>query len=209
MRGSIQLKAQIRSWAESSGLWAKFVDTREKLKRSGVSPNEAWIAAAQQIDPEKWGQTGYAGPGKAPPKEDLPRVRSEEVEDKVPDSGTAEVVDAGGSVSAVVDGATKAVFGGKKVATVKVVEWVASNMQVEDVSPADAPSSEAWGMLVWARRSPVNESQFWGSIYAKLLPSRSQIDGDQKYAEDGGKVEEMAERLLRLREGVECQREAN
>ena len=213
MRGSIQLKAQIRSWAESSGLWAKFVDTREKLKRSGVSPNEAWIAAAQQIDPEKWGKTGYAGPAKPAVSstgvEDLPRGRSGEADDEVPDSGTAEVVDAGRSDSAVVEGATKAVFGGKKVATVKVVEWVASNMQVEDVSPADAPSSEAWGMLVWARRSPVNESQFWGSIYAKLLPSRSQIDGDQKYAEDGVKVEEMAERLLRLREGVECQREAD
>jgi hypothetical protein len=101
------------------------------------------------------------------------------------------------------------VFGGKKVATVKVVEWVASNMQVEDVSPRDAPSSEAWGMLVWARRSPVNESQFWGSIYAKLLPSRSQIDGDQKYSEDGVKVEDLAARLLRMKDGVECQREAN
>ena len=64
-------------------------------------------------------------------------------------------------------------------------------------------------MLVWARRSPVNESQFWGSIYAKLLPSRSQIDGDQKYSEDGVKVEDLAARLLRMKDGVECQREAN
>ena len=209
MRGSIQLKAQIRSWAESNGLWAKFVDTREKLKRAGVSAGEAWLTAAQTIDPEKWGATGYSGPSKSEPVveveervEDLPRGRSTEVGEEVPVAGGSDSV-------VVAEGATKAVFGGKKVATVKVVEWVASNMQVEDVSPRDAPSSEAWGMLVWARRSPVNESQFWGSIYAKLLPSRSQIDGDQKYSEDGVKVEDLAARLLRMKDGVECQREAN
>ena len=111
--------------------------------------------------------------------------------------------------SAVVSGASKSVFGGKKVATVKVVEWVASNMQVEDVSPSDAPSSEAWGMLVWARRSPMNESQFWGTIYAKLLPSRSQMESEQRYADDGARIEETAARLLRMKEDTESQREAN
>jgi hypothetical protein len=94
------------------------------------------------------------------------------------------------------------VFAGKKVATVKVVEWVASNMQVADVSPADAPSSEAWGMLVWARRSPVNESQFWGTIYAKLLPSRSAIEAEQRYSDDGVRIEETAARLLQMKEDL-------
>jgi hypothetical protein len=106
------------------------------------------------------------------------------------------------------EAATKAVFAGKKVATVKVVEWVASNMQVEDVLPSDAPSSEAWGMLVWARRSPVNESQFWGSIYAKLLPSRSAIEAEQRYSDDGIRMEETATRLLKMRDDTESQREA-
>jgi hypothetical protein len=135
------------------------------------------------MDPSEWG-VGV----------DLPRVRSEE-KDQVEVVGVVDDV--------VVVGGTKAVFGGKRVPTVKVVEWVASNMQVSDVGPGDAPSSEAWGMLLWARRSPMNESQFWGTIYAKLLPSRSQIESEQRYTEDGSKVEEMASRLLAIKERSE------
>ena len=101
---------------------------------------------------------------------------------------------------------TKALFGGKKVATVKVVEWVASNMQVVDVLPSDAPSSEAWGMLIWARRSPPNESQFWGSIYAKLLPSRSAIEAEQRYSDDGVRLEDTVSRLLKMKDEAETKR---
>jgi len=194
MRGSTQLKVQIRKWAEESGLWKQFVDIRERLKKDGMPPADAWVEAARELSPETWGHVGE----RASPVPDLPHVRSdqEEVEDKVPDVGGAE--DAGKVVAG--SGATKAVFAGKKVATVKVVEWVASNMQVADVSPADAPSSEAWGMLVWARRSPVNESQFWGTIYAKLLPSRSAIEAEQRYSDDGIRMEDTVDRLLRMKD---------
>lgn len=141
--------------------------------------------------------------------EDLPRGRSEE---EVPSLPIVEMLP--GEASEPLERgrggerAVKSVFSGKKVATVKVVEWVASNMQVEDVVPSDAPSSEAWGMLVWARRSPINESQFWGSIYAKLLPSRSAVEAEQRYGEDGGRIEETAERLLSMRVGLESKKES-
>lgn len=202
MRGSTQLKVQIRKWAEESGLWKQFVDVRERLKKDGMPPADAWVEAAKELDSEMWGHVG----GRASPAVDLPHVRSDQEQvDGVRVDGVEEV-----SCERVVSGsgATKAVFAGKKVATVKVVEWVASNMQVEDVSPADAPSSEAWGMLVWARRSPVNESQFWGSIYAKLLPSRSAIEAEQRYSDDGIRIEETATRLLKMREDTELQKEA-
>jgi hypothetical protein len=181
MRGSLNLKTRIKSWAESVGRWDEFVGIREELKSAGVKANDAWLRAAQRMDSGVWGIG-----------EDLPRGRSD-AEDQVEEGG-GEVVE---------KAATKAVFGGKRVPTVKVVEWVASNMQVEDVGPGDAPSSEAWGMLLWARRSPVNESQFWGTIYAKLLPSRSQIEAEQRYTEDGSRVEEMASRLLAIKERSE------
>jgi len=195
MRGSTQLKVQIKKWAEESGLWKQFVDIRERLKKDGMPPGEAWVEAARELDPEMWGKSEVSEISVDPPvaKEDLPHGRSEEVK--------GERVVSGG-------GATKAVFAGKKVATVKVVEWVASNMQVEDVSPSDAPSSEAWGMLVWARRSPLNESQFWGSIYAKLLPSRSAIEAEQRYSDDGVRIEDAAERLLRMKEEAERPKES-
>jgi hypothetical protein len=193
MRGSTQMKVHIRKWAEDNNLWKQFVDIRERMKKDGVPAGEAWMQAAQELDPEMWGKGELSEiPVDPPVLKDLPRGRSEEVK--------VERVVSGG-------GATKAVFAGKKVATVKVVEWVASNMQVEDVSPSDAPSSEAWGMLVWARRSPLNESQFWGSIYAKLLPSRSAIEQEQRYSDDGMRVEDAAERLLRMKEEAERPKE--
>jgi hypothetical protein len=188
MRRSTQVKVQIRKWAEESGLWEQFVYVRERLKRDGVPAADAWLAAAQELDGEKW---GVVCPSVS--EDDLPHGRSKEVSV----SEDVEVVE-----RVVGSSPTKALFAGKKVATVKVVEWVASNMQVIDVSPSDAPSSEAWGMLVWARRSPMNESQFWGSIYAKLLPSRSQIEAEQRYSDNGVRMEEMADRLLKMREGT-------
>lgn len=213
MRGSIQLKGQIRAWAESRGVWDEFVRIRERLKSDGVPASECWLRAVQEMDPSVWGHVTLGAKPGVVRKPDLPRGRStvegeldvvlddgvvgKKVEDKVPLDGGVE------------ERATKAVFGGRKVSTIKVVEWVASNLQVEDVSPSDAPSSEAWGMLVWARRSPVNESQFWGTIYAKLLPSRSAIEAEQRYADDGSRIEDTAARLLAMRDATESQREAN
>lgn len=206
MKGSTQLKVQIKRWAEESGLWKQFVDIRERMKKDGIPPQQAWVDAAAELDPEKWGSGG--GP-MGPELDDLPRGRSEE---EVPTLPMVEVlpeeVSKPSGRGSGGERAVKSVFSGKKVATVKVVEWVASNMQVEDVVPSDAPSSEAWGMLVWARRSPINESQFWGSIYAKLLPSRSAVEAEQRYGEDGGKIEETAERLLSMRVGLESKKEA-
>ena len=191
-RQSVQVKTQVKAWAEAAGLWEEFVVLRESLKRKGLSANDAWLRAAQMLAPDRWGE---------PPVEEQ-EERVVAVEEPSPPADLPRVRGGG-------DGAPAEVFGGKKVATVRVVEWVASNLQVSDVGPGDAPSSEAWGMLVWARRSPVNESQFWGQIYAKLLPSRSQIEAEQRYSEDGVRVEDLAGRLLMIREGLEQQPEAN
>lgn len=181
----------MKAWAEAAGLWEEFVVLRESLKRKGMSANDAWLRAAQMLAPDRWGE---------------PPVEAEKEQGEVVEAAAPPDLPHGRGGG---EGAPAEVFGGKKVATVRVVEWVASNLQVSDVGPGDAPSSEAWGMLVWARRSPVNESQFWGQIYAKLLPSRSQIEAEQRYSEDGARVEDLAARLLRMREGLEQQPEAN
>ena len=207
MRGSTLIKVQIRKWAEESGLWKQFVDVRERLKKDGMPPADAWLEAARELDSEMWGNVG----GQSSTRLDLPHGRSAPLAgepDQDQEGVQGESVPVVSKPAQAGEAATKAVFAGKKVATVKVVEWVASNMQVEDVLPSDAPSSEAWGMLVWARRSPVNESQFWGSIYAKLLPSRSAIEAEQRYSDDGIRMEETATRLLKMRDDTESQREA-
>lgn len=87
------------------------------------------------------------------------------------------------------------VFEETGASTPECVAWVAKHMMVKDAKPEQAPSSEAWSMLCWARRNNQNEAQFWGQIYTKLLPSRSQLDAEQRYKDDGRKVLSIIERL--------------
>ena len=89
------------------------------------------------------------------------------------------------------------VFEETGASTPECVAWVAKHMMVKDVEPSRAPSSEAWSMLCWARRNNQNEAQFWGQIYTKLLPSRSQLDAEQRFKDDGRKVLSVIERLKR------------
>ena len=87
------------------------------------------------------------------------------------------------------------VFSGQGASTPECVAWVAKHMMVKDVQPKQAPSSEAWSMLCWARRNNQNEAQFWGQIYTKLLPSRSQLDAEQRFKDDGRRVLGLIEKL--------------
>ncbi len=50
-------------------------------------------------------------------------------------------------------------------------------------------------MLCWARRNNQNEAQFWGQIYTKLLPSKAQLETEQRYRDDGRKVLEVIDKL--------------
>jgi len=84
--------------------------------------------------------------------------------------------------------------------TPECVGWVAKKMMVKGVRPEQAPSSEAWSMLCWARRNNQNEAQFWGQIYTKLLPSKSQLDQEQRYKDDGRKVLSVIQKLQRENE---------
>ena len=55
-RQSVQVKTQVKAWAEAAGLWEEFVVLRESLKRKGLSANDAWLRAAQMLAPDRWGE---------------------------------------------------------------------------------------------------------------------------------------------------------
>tara|TARA_B110000438_G_scaffold252479_1_gene257513 strand:- start:482 stop:787 length:306 start_codon:yes stop_codon:yes gene_type:complete len=57
-------------------------------------------------------------------------------------------------------------------------------------------------MLCWVKASPQAESQFWGQIYTKLLPSRQQLEQDGKMQDDGRVVLGLISRLQQIKE--EC-----
>jgi hypothetical protein len=89
-----------------------------------------------------------------------------------------------------------------------VVEWVASNLFVRPVEPGEAPDSTAWGLLQWARSNASSASAFY-QMWAKLLPSRAQVDEQDTSDDDGGELVDAlgfvynAKRAAVLRAGAE------
>lgn len=163
-------KSLLRDWLTEHGHWSRFVEIREMIKKQGVEASEAWGAAAMTLEMELG--NGESGSAEEPVKASAAPV--------VPVRALS------GDISE--DKVEKGVFLGKGCSTPETVEWVAANVMVEDVAAEDAPSPEAWGMLCWARRSNTNEAQFWGQIYTKLLPSRTSLEADARYRDDGRNV---------------------
>ena len=165
-------KSQMRSEMVSRGLWTDFVRERERLKDEGVTPERAWLLAYDLVD------------NSHPAAADIVDSEVKRVESVSRPTRQAEVLDA-----------SKEVFAEKTCSTPKTVEWVAANIRVSDPSPEDAPSSEAWSMLCWVKGSPQAESQFWGQIYTKLLPTRQQLDQDSRMEDDGRRVLTLIDRI--------------
>jgi hypothetical protein len=160
-------KAQLRDHLTEQGLWQRFVAIRESLKAQGVDAAEAWREAAVALESEMGDGSGKAVEGaERAPVSPIKAITGDISEDRV----------------------EKGMFIGKGCSTPETVEWVAANVMVGDVEAEDAPSPEAWGMLCWARRSNTNEAQFWGQIYTKLLPSRTSLEAEARYRDDGRSI---------------------
>ena len=62
--------------------------------------------------------------------------------------------------------------------------------------PGDAvPSKGAVGLLKWVQTSPSNAATFYSSIWAKLMPSRTQLDAEARFSDDGKGELEIISRL--------------
>jgi hypothetical protein len=89
-------------------------------------------------------------------------------------------------------------FDGKVASEVEAVRWVADNMEVLDPRPKDCPSAAAWGLLSQCRQSLQARSDFWKLTYAKLLPTKAQMEKEQDALPDESKAKEVIEDLLRF-----------
>lgn len=80
----------------------------------------------------------------------------------------------------------------------EVVEWVAQALaRPGEVSLRQAPCAEAWGLYKWASSDESHESEFWKGMYSKLLPTRSQVEVENTYRDDGRRKLEILDRVLR------------
>lgn len=173
------------------GVWTEFVRRREAFKGSGMSAGDAWARAYEEVTNGLSG--GGIGGGSDGHGVDLPRGEGDGL-----DAGEAEksgAPDSAGRVSAEV-------FEGRTCSITRTVEWVAKHMMVDEPRAEDAPSMEAWSMLCWARRSNQNEAQFWGQIWAKMMPSKQQLEAAERLSDDGSAVLELIERVRKISEGT-------
>mgnify|MGYP003116791568 CR=1 FL=1 len=173
-------KADIRRELVGNGRWSDFVRLREELKERGVPPDVAWQKAYDTI---------VEDPIDPPDLSDDPPRPVKKVVSKSRPTRQSNSLDASSDV-----------FAEKSCSTPRTVEWVAANISVSDAQASDAPSSEAWSMLCWVKSSPQAESQFWGQIYTKLLPTRQQLDADNRMEDDGRRVLSLIDRIKLLNE---------
>jgi len=85
---------------------------------------------------------------------------------------------------------------GRIAGELEMVRWVADNrlMPLEAIDVADIPCPAAVGLLEWAR-SPYGMSQFYGSVFVKLLPSKAVQEAESRYSDDGRKQFAVIDRL--------------
>lgn len=75
----------------------------------------------------------------------------------------------------------------KRASVREAAQWAFNNSRVEldSIDPGEVPSRGALGLLVWVQATPANYSHFISTIWAKLLPSKSQLDAESRLADDG------------------------
>lgn len=75
---------------------------------------------------------------------------------------------------------------------IEKIRQVGLDPHSEDFGPKaskfNPPSGESVGLLRWVLSSPGNQETFWSSIWVKMLPSRSQIETEARFRDDGRQV---------------------
>ncbi len=72
--------------------------------------------------------------------------------------------------------------------TVNDVAWIGSHLNTRNVEEEHAPSRIAWNLLLFARETPGNQSDFWARFTLKLLPTQSQLDQARRFEDDGREI---------------------
>ena len=107
---------------------------------------------------------------------------------------------------------SRKVFKKRTATPIENLQWVASHLCVKDVKPRDAPSSTAWGMLMWARTSPTTENIFWSNLFTKSMPTKQQLDHEVSRGDASGVInliDEVSRISRESKRGEEGQREVD
>ena len=166
----METKEQFKTRLKSEGRWNEFIKFRESLKAKGYDAKGAWSEARARF-------------GLLAQNASL---------DGGVDSVDTPASDCGFCLD---DWKNKA-----PVSARQVVNWVFDNIDVADVKPEDAPSSGAWSFLQRVRTYPDLLKEFYRSVWARMLPSRSEIEAREKFEDDGREQLHLIEQIQRARD---------
>ena len=78
------------------------------------------------------------------------------------------------------------------------VRWVCNHVLIplKKIDKEGVPSAGAVSMLAWARSSPLALQEFMRSVYAKVIPARTQIENLQRFSDDGRQNLDLISRAL-------------
>jgi hypothetical protein len=178
-------KRTLKRRAAELGCEAEFRAVRENLKMvEGMAPDAAWLEAARRVFPQ------YE-PALATPAGGLPVAGRNSGRGSLSVRSQTSI----GDILCDIDE-----FASLEGELRKVVEWVANHLAVRNVRPADAPCSMAWAMLHWVRDpyNPKNMSDFFNNVLPKLLPSKKQLDDEDRFKDDGRELDKTIEAALAL-----------
>lgn len=79
--------------------------------------------------------------------------------------------------------------------------WVAKHLNTPyfDIDVETTPGPTAANLLCYAK---ANEREFWANVWARFLPSRSEVDSVQKYKDTGQNIDDLEDTLLRMNANV-------
>lgn len=166
---------------KAAGLWKYFTSRREHYR--GVF-----------VDVETGGYHGELAHKAAQVEADLAWTRKSRGESVVvlEGDGVEEVGDANPGV------AERSRFSSSDIGKVDVpsdILWVYYNLGVKDVHPEDAPNPGAWALLQHVQHDSGRVGDFYKGLFAKIVPSRSQIENMERFKDDGREQFELLDRL--------------
>jgi hypothetical protein len=166
---------EFAEWLKSRGQWEEFRALKSHYELTGIGKKVAYNRAAKQMGFESF-KAQYGGVRLKqilqPPEEDM--VEEEPV--------------------------SREVFGDRKSGLREDFQWVYENIAIDDVSPADAPSSGAWGLLEFARSDTRTFYAEWMRMVAKSETDEKVLEA---FVQDATKsTAEIAEMLRSLSDAV-------
>lgn len=181
---------EFKNRVKVSPRWGEFVERRETLKAEGRG-----IAEVEEILMREFGE----GAEEEASEEDAEAVEEEGEEKGSKKAGGQKAGKKGGAKGAGPMKFRKKDFEGKeRCSPLEAVIWVLDHMDYSDVTVKDAPSAMAWSLWCDAQK-PLMRAKLWGML-EKLLPSKRELEIENRFEDDGRNVEQTIHRVLRALE---------